>query len=441
MPEFFGQGNFLGTLETYSAFDFNKTPMKDTDSHSKCRLCSQPLEHLMLDLGLSPPCQNRVYEYQLNQMEPFYPLRVFVCESCFLVQLDEYVAPEDIFDDYAYFSSYSGSWVKHAGDYVDMITERLGLGHQSKVVELASNDGYLLQHFVSKSIPCMGVEPAANVAQAAIEKGVPTTVRFFGKQTAEQLRSDFGAADLIVGNNVLAHVPDLNDFVSGIKVLLAPGGVVTMEFPHLYRLFEENQFDTIYHEHFSYFSFVVAREVFRRHGMTLFDVQELKSHGGSIRIFGRHDDDDSRPVTNAVEEMVEREEAAGYLDLAIYDAFAENVMATKRAILSFLIEQKVAGKQIVGYGAPGKGNTLLNYCGIRQDFLDYTVDISPHKQDTYTPGTHIPVYSPERLRETRPDFILILPWNLQREIISSNDYVKDWGAQWVVPIPSITIVG
>jgi SAM-dependent methyltransferase len=373
-------------------------------------------------------------------MEAFYPLRVYVCESCFLVQLDEYIAPKNIFDDYAYFSSFSESWVKHAGDYVEMICARLELGKSSKVVELASNDGYLLQHFVAKSIPCMGIEPAANVAEAAIEKGIPTSVKFFGQKTAEEIRDDFGSADLIVGNNVLAHVPNLNDFVSGIKTLLAPRGVVTMEFPHLFRLFEENQFDTIYHEHFSYFSFVVAQEVFRRHGITLFDVQEIKSHGGSIRIFGRHDDDSSRGVSPAVEELAEREKDAGYLEMEIYDAFAEKVRSTKRDILSFLIKQKEAGQQIVGYGAPGKGNTLLNYCGIREDFLDYTVDISPHKQDTFTPGTHIPVYSPDKLRETKPDYILILPWNLTHEIVSRNDYVKDWGGQWVVPIPVVKIV-
>ena len=412
-----------------------------TGKSASCRLCGEPLEHMMLDLGMSPPCQNRVYAHQLNHMEAFYPLRVFLCESCFLVQLEEYVAPENIFDDYAYFSSYSESWVRHAANYVDMISGRLDLDESSKVVELASNDGYLLQHFVQKSIPCMGVEPAANVAAAAQEKGVPTTVSFFGEDTAKKVRAEFGAADLIVGNNVLAHVPDLNDFVAGIKCLLAPGGVVTMEFPHLQRLFEENQFDTIYHEHFSYFSFVVANEVFRRHGMTLFDVDELKSHGGSIRIYGRHEDDDSKPVLDSVTQLIERETGKGYLDTAIYDAFADKVCATKRELLAFLIEKKNEGKTIAGYGAPGKGNTLLNYCGIREDFLDYTVDISPHKQNTFTPGTHIPVHSPDKLKETRPDYILILPWNLKDEIVSSNGFVAEWGGQWVVPIPSVQVVG
>ncbi|HNP35731.1 MAG TPA: class I SAM-dependent methyltransferase [Woeseiaceae bacterium] len=405
-----------------------------------CRLCGELLEHMMLDLGMSPPCQNRVYEHELNRMEAFYPLRVFLCENCFLVQLEEIVAPESIFDDYAYFSSYSESWVLHAKNYVDMIIGRLNLGANSKVVELASNDGYLLQHFVARSIPCMGVEPAANVAQAAMEKGIPTTVQFFGAQTARNIAAEFGQADLIVGNNVLAHVPDLNDFVKGIKILLAPGGVVTMEFPHLQRLFEENQFDTIYHEHFSYFSFVVAREVFARHKMTLFDVQELKSHGGSIRIFGRHESDKSKPVQPSVPELLQREKDKGYLDKGTYDAFTDKVRATKRDILSFLIEQKNAGKRIVGYGAPGKGNTLLNYCGIREDFLDYTVDISPHKQGTYTPGTHIPVLSPDHLRVTRPDYILILPWNLTDEIVRRNSQVKEWGGKFVVPIPSVRVI-
>ena len=413
---------------------------KEVANSANCRLCGETLEHMMLDLGMSPPCQNRIYEHQLNHMEAFYPLRVFLCEHCFLVQLEEYVAPENIFDEYGYFSSYSESWVKHAKDYVDMISDRLDLGADSRVVELASNDGYLLQHFVAKSIPCMGVEPAANVAQAAIDKGIPTTVRFFGQATAEHVAKEFGSADLIVGNNVLAHVPDLNDFVAGIKKLLAPGGVVTMEFPHLQRLMEENQFDTIYHEHFSYFSFVVANRVFARHGMTLFDVQELKSHGGSIRIFARHDNDESKPVEPSVEQLIRREEQAGYLDTAIYDNFASQVQATKRNILSFLIEQKDAGKTIVGYGAPGKGNTLLNYCGIRENLLDYTVDISPHKQGTFTPGTHIPVFSPDKLKETRPEYILILPWNLTDEIVSRNAYVSEWGGKFVVPIPTIKVV-
>jgi SAM-dependent methyltransferase len=407
---------------------------------SNCRLCGATLEHLMLDLGMSPPCQNRVYAEQLNHMEAFYPLRVFLCHECFLVQLGEYVAPADIFSDYAYFSSFSESWVDHAKKYVDMIVDRIGLTKSSKVVELASNDGYLLQHFVARQIPCLGIEPAENVAQAAIDKGIPTTARFFGQKTASDILNEEGPADLIIGNNVLAHVPDLNDFVSGIKTLLAPTGVVTMEFPHLQQLFEQNQFDTIYHEHFSYFSFVVAKDVFARHEMAIFDVEELKSHGGSLRIFARHATDNSRPVEKRVDELVSRELEKGYRDIDLYDSFAGKVRATKRDILSFLITQKGAGKSIAGYGAPGKGNTLLNYCGIREDFLDYTVDISPHKQGTYTPGTHIPVYSLDRLRETQPDFVIILPWNLTDEIVKRNAYISDWGGKFVVPIPSVRVI-
>jgi SAM-dependent methyltransferase len=373
-------------------------------------------------------------------MEPFYPLRVFLCTECFLVQLQEFVAPSEIFADYAYFSSYSDSWVRHAEKYVAMISEREELGEDSFVVELASNDGYLLQHFVSRGVPCLGIEPADNVARAAMEKGIPTTVRFFGKATAEEVLAEQGPADLIVGNNVLAHVPDLNDFVSGIKTLLAPTGVVTMEFPHLQKLIEENQFDTIYHEHFSYFSFCVAQDVFRRHGMTIFDVDELPSHGGSLRIYACHAGDGTHEVRPGVGELSTRELAAGFKDPDMYDRFAANVEATKRNILDFLITARNEGKSVVGYGAPGKGNTLLNYCGIRTDFLDYTVDISPHKQGTYTPGTHIPIFSPDKLKSTKPDYVLILPWNLKSEIASQNVYVTEWGGRFVVPIPAVSIL-
>jgi SAM-dependent methyltransferase len=373
-------------------------------------------------------------------MEPFYPLRVFLCTECFLVQLQEFVAPSEIFADYAYFSSYSDSWVRHAEKYVAMISEREELGEDSFVVELASNDGYLLQHFVSRGVPCLGIEPADNVARAAMEKGIPTTVRFFGKATAEEVLAEQGPADLIVGNNVLAHVPDLNDFVSGIKTLLAPTGVVTMEFPHLQKLIEENQFDTIYHEHFSYFSFCVAQDVFRRHGMTIFDVDELPSHGGSLRIYACHAGDGTHEVRPGVGELSTRELAAGFKDPDMYDRFAANVEATKRNILDFLITARNEGKSVVGYGAPGKGNTLLNYCGIRTDFLDYTVDISPHKQGTYTPGTHIPIFSPDKLKSTKPDYVLILPWNLKSEIASQNAYVTEWGGRFVVPIPAVSIL-
>jgi SAM-dependent methyltransferase len=374
-------------------------------------------------------------------MEPFYPLRADVCEQCWLVQLERYVTPEAIFTEYAYFSSFSDSWVRHARDYAEAMTDRLALGPDSKVVELASNDGYLLQHFVARGIPVLGIEPAANVAAAAAERGVPTLTRFFGEELAGGLAGDSGPADLIVANNVLAQVPDLNDFVAGIKRLLKPGGVVTAEFPHLVRLLEDNQFDTIYHEHFSYFSFGTARRIFARHGLTLFDVEELATHGGSLRIYGRHAEEDDPASGGRAEELAAREAAAGLETPAPYAGFGERVVETKRKLLEFLIAVKRDGASIAGYGAPGKGNTLLNYCGIRTDFLDYTVDRNPYKHGRFTPGTHIPIHPPERLAETRPDYILILPWNLKDEIIEQLAYTREWGARFVVPIPEVTVYG
>jgi SAM-dependent methyltransferase len=370
-------------------------------------------------------------------MEAFYPLHVYICEECLLVQLDEYVAPEKIFTDYAYYSSYSDSWVKHAEKYVEEMIPRFGLGEHSKVVELASNDGYLLQHFVKRNIPVLGVEPAENVAEAAIEKGIPTVVRFFGEDCARDLVSEHGQADLVLGNNVYAHVPALNDFTAGIKVLLAPGGVLTLEFPHLLRLMQENQFDTIYHEHFSYFSFLTVQKVLAKHGLAIFDVQELKSHGGSLRIFACHSESEDYAISDRVKELLEREEALGLDKLDGYTGFENKVRKIKQDLLSFLIEAKRTGKTVVAYGAPGKGNTLLNYCGIRQDFLDYAADRSDYKEGMYTPGTHIPIYKPERIRETKPDYILILPWNLKKEITQQMSFVKEWGAEFIVPIPSL----
>ena len=405
----------------------------------KCRFCATPLSETFVDLGMSPPCQTHITPEQLNMMERFYPLHAFVCGKCYLVQLGEFVSPEEIFSEYAYFSSYSDSWLKHVSDYADLMTERFGLGAESQVVELASNDGYLLQYFVKKGIPVLGVEPAANVAKVAVEKGIPSVVRFFGRETARDLAAEGKQADLLLGNNVLAHVPDLNDFVAGMKILLKPGGVITMEFPHLVRLVEENQFDTIYHEHFSYFSFSTVEQVFAAHGITLFDVQELPTHGGSLRIYGRHADDASKPVGSAVGDLKAREKDWGVYDMALYHRFGANVEATKRRILSFLIEARDAGKSIVGYGAPGKGNTLLNYCGIRTDFLDYTVDRNPYKQGKYTPGTHIPIMDPSEIKKTKPDYIFILPWNLKTEIIKQNAYVGEWGGKFVAPIPDIQV--
>ena len=404
-----------------------------------CRFCGAPLAHTFVDLGMSPLCESYLRADQLNQMEPFYPLHVWVCDCCHLVQLEEYVSPAEIFTEYAYFSSYADTWLQHASRYVDQVTDRFGLGAGSHVVEIASNDGYLLQYFVQKGIPALGVEPAANVAEAAIAKGVPTRVEFFGVDCARRMVAEGLAADLIAGNNVLAQVPDLNDFVGGLKILLKERGVITIEFPHLMCLMAGNQFDTIYHEHFSYFSFITAEKIFAAHGMTLFDVEELTTHGGSLRIYARHADDASQPVTGRVEELRKRELDAGFTTLAAYDSFHEQVKATKRNLLSFLIQARAEGKQVVGYGAPGKGNTLLNYCGIRSDFVDFTVDRNPYKQGMFLPGTHIPIYHPDRLVEARPDYVLILPWNFKDEIMQQLAGIREWGGQFVVPIPAVEV--
>jgi SAM-dependent methyltransferase len=374
-------------------------------------------------------------------MEPFYPLTVYVCGSCFLVQLEEYVAPEIVFGaDYPYYSSYSGSWLAHAKAYVDHVERDFGVGPGDFVVELASNDGYLLRNFVAKGIRCLGIEPAEKVAEAARQNGIPTLVRFFGTATAREVRAAEGAAQLILGNNVLAHVPDLNDFVAGVKSLLAPTGFATFEFPHLMRLIELNQFDTIYHEHFSYFSFSVVRKVFEHHGLRLFDVRELPTHGGSIRIYACHADSTRHAEHARVAELERREIEAGYCSFDLYDQFATRVMRTKHKLLEFLISAKRDGKQVVGYGAPGKGNTLLNYCGIRTDFLDYTVDRNPHKKGTYTPGTRIPIVDPAKIFETRPDYVLILPWNLVDEITKQMAEIRSWGGRFVVPIPEVRVL-
>lgn len=394
----------------------------------------------VVNLGMSPLCQKHVKPGEVYNMEKFYPLHAFVCTDCWLVQLDEFESPETIFaEDYAYFSSYSDSWLQHCARYTDLMVERFGFNPDSFVVELASNDGYLLQWFVKKQIPVLGIEPAGNVAEVAIAKGVPTEVEFFGVQIAGELSTKYRKADLLLGNNVLAHVPDINDFVGGMKIMLAEGGVITMEFPHLLRLMENNQFDTIYHEHFSYLSFSTVNRIFAHHGITLFDVEELPTHGGSIRIYGRHTEDESKPVSGRVEEMLDREHKLGFETVAYYTVFEEQVKETKRKLLEFLIEAKRQGKSIVGYGAPGKGNTLLNYCGIRTDFLDYTVDRSPHKQGNFLPGTHIPIHHPDRIGETRPDYVLILPWNLKDEISRQMAHIGEWGGKFVVPIPEVQV--
>jgi SAM-dependent methyltransferase len=373
-------------------------------------------------------------------MEPFYPLHVKVCEQCFLVQLEQYVSAEHIFTEYAYFSSFSDSWLKHASSYVDMISSRLRLDNKSLVVELASNDGYLLQYFVQRNIPVLGVEPAANVAKAAEQKGVSTLIKFFGCQTALEMVANGRMADLVIGNNVLAQVPDINDFVGGIRIILKPGGVATLEFPHLVRLMRENQYDTIYHEHFSYFSLISAEKIFAAHGLVLFDVDEIPTHGGSLRIYLRHVEDITKPVTSTVTNLRERELTAGLNRMEAYASFSEQVMESKRKLLELLIGLRRQGKRVSGYGAPGKGNTLLNYCGIRTDFLEFTVDRNPYKQGRFLPGTHIPIYPVEEINKRRPDYIFILPWNLKDEIVAQLSYAREWGTKFIVPIPEARIV-
>ena len=410
-----------------------------TNNLAICRFCKTELRHTFVDLGMSPLCESYLRQDQLNQMEAFYPLHVFVCDHCFLVQLQEYVNPENIFVEYAYFSSFSDSWLEHCRNYTGQMTERFGLNAQSLVVEVASNDGYLLQYFVEKKIPVLGIEPAANVAKVAIDRGIPTLTQFFGTRLATEVARDGKQADLLVGNNVLAQVPDLRDFVAGMKILLKPNGVLTLEFPHLLRLMESKQFDTIYHEHFSYFSFLTAEKIFAAFGLVLFDVEELATHGGSLRIFGRHQEDSSKPITQRVIAMRELEQRAGLMHIESYRSFAEMVKRTKQELLQRLIEIKKDQKSIVAYGAPGKGNTLLNYCGIGTDFLDYAVDRNPYKQGRYTPGMHIPIFAPSKIAETRPDYLLILPWNLKDEIMHQMGEIREWGGKFIVPIPETTI--
>jgi len=408
-----------------------------TAPRGSCRGCGTALAAPFLDLGPSPLANSYLEPAHLGQPEPFYPLDVHVCEACFLVQLTEVQSPAAIFGDYAYFSSYSTSWLRHAADYASAMVDRLGLDARSLVVEVASNDGYLLRCFRERSIPVLGIEPARNVAVAAEAAGIPTIMEFFGARLAQDLADSGRQADLLVGNNVLAHVPALDDFVEGLRRALKPRGLVTLEFPHLLRLMAENQFDTIYHEHFSYFSLAVVREIFARHGLTVVDVEELATHGGSLRVHARHRGDPTQPVSERVAAVVAAEEAAGLRTLETYHAFAEQVRETKRALLDFLIATKRKGHSIAGYGAPAKGNTLLNYCGVRTDFIDYTVDRSPHKQGRFLPGTRIPIHAPERIAETKPDYVLILPWNLRDEIAEQMAVVREWGGRFLVPIPRI----
>jgi SAM-dependent methyltransferase len=406
---------------------------------SKCRFCSNLLKHTFVDLGMSPLSNAYLKLDTINKAEKFYPLHAYVCDNCFLVQLEEFETPDHIFSDYAYFSSYSETWLRHAENYTELMTQRFGLNENSQVIEIASNDGYLLQYFQKQNIPVLGIEPAANVAKVAEEKGIPSLVKFFGVSTAQELVAQGKQADLLLGNNVLAHVPDLNDFVAGMKIVLKPDGILTMEFPHVLQLILQNQFDTIYHEHFSYFSFLTVEKVFATHGLTLFDVEELPTHGGSLRIYGQHNDG-KKPISDRVSKLKTKEIEAGLEQRSTYLGFGEQVKATKRHLLSFLIDIKNQGKSVVGYGAPAKGNTLLNYCGIRTDLLDYTVDRSPYKQGLFLPGTHIPIYHPDKIIETKPDYLLILPWNIKDEIIEQMSHIREWGGKFVVPIPEVEVI-
>lgn len=389
---------------------------------------------------MHPLCENHLSADMVDTMEPFYPLHAWVCHECYLVQINDYVSAEHIFDEYGYFSSYSTSWLEHAKNYAAMMTDRLELGGDSFVVELASNDGYLLQYFVERDIPCLGIEPAANVAAAAIEKGVPTDVSYFGAEKAKEMAAAGQMADLVCGANVMAQVPDLNDFVSGMPIILKPNGVVTIEFPHVMTTIDGNQFDQIYHEHFCYFGLLSTERIFAGHGMTLFDVEEVPTHGGSLRIYACHTGDETHPVTDRVRALRDRELAAGYADMAMYERFEETVRETKRKLLELLIAAKRDGKTIAGYGAPGKGNTMLNYCGIRRDFVDFTVDRNPYKHGRFTPGTHIPIFPPEKIDEVKPDYIFILPWNLKDEIMEQLAHTREWGAKFIVAVPEAVVL-
>ncbi|MDY7055158.1 methyltransferase domain-containing protein [Limnospira fusiformis] len=406
-----------------------------------CRFCQTPLKQTFVDLGMSPISNAFLKPEQLNQAEKFYPLHAYVCENCFLVQLEEFETPDAIFsDDYAYFSSYSETFLCHAENYTQMMIERFGFNSESLVVEIASNDGYLLQYFQKQGVRVLGIEPAANVARVAESKGIPSWVKFFGTTTAQEIVRQKKQADLLIGNNVLAHVPDINDFVAGMKLALNPNGILTMEFPHLLKLMEFNQFDTIYHEHFSYLSLLTVENIFASHGLTLFDVEEIPTHGGSLRIYGKHDSNSNYQVTERLNNFRQQEIEAQLNRIDTYLGFAEKVRSTKRKLLQFLIKIKSQGQTIVGYGAPAKGNTLLNYCGIGTDFIDYTVDRSPHKQGLFLPGTHIPIYHPDKISETRPDYVVILPWNIKDEIIEQMAHIKDWGGQFLIPIPQVEVV-
>lgn len=408
-------------------------------STKPCRFCGAELRQTFVDLGMSPLCETYPSAADLNRGETYYPLHVFVCSKCFLVQLEEFESGESIFSDYAYFSSYSDSWLRHCEKYCEKVTRRFGLNEKSFVVEVASNDGYLLQYFVKRQVPVLGIEPAANVAKVASEKGIPTLVRFFGSQLARELALRGQRADLIAGNNVLAQVPELNDFVEGLRLLLKPEGVLTLEFPHLLRLMEHNEFDTIYHEHYSYFSLFTTILILEKHGLRVFDVEELASHGGSLRVYASWTDSQTHMIEPNVRRVVEEEEKAGLRAAQGYKNFGQRVRHSKFALLDFLLQAAKENKTVAGYGAPGKSATLLHYCGIGKDLIEYTVDRSPHKQGRFLPGSHIPIYHPDRIAETKPDYIVILPWNLKEEIMEQLQFIREWGGRFVVPIPEVRV--
>jgi hypothetical protein len=404
-----------------------------------CRLCGTEVARTFVDVGMSPLCESYLDADSLDQPEVFYPLNVLLCEECLLVQLPAYVSGEHIFSDYAYFSSYSASWVAHARRYADVMTAQLGLTSDSLVTEVASNDGYLLQHFHAAGIPVLGVEPAANVAEAATARGIRTVVRFLGADSGKAIAAEYGKADLVAANNVFAHVPDIRGFAAGLRALVKDSGLVTLEFPHLLRLIAGRQFDTIYHEHYSYLSLLTASRALETAGLTVVDVEELGTHGGSLRVHARPAATAAEPLPR-VKAVLDAENAAGLHSAAGYGGFAGDVSKIKNDLLEFLIQAAREGRSVAGYGAPGKGNTLLNHCGIRSDLLSYTVDKSPVKQGKFLPGTHIPIYAPERLEQTRPDYILVLPWNLREEISEQLEYVRSWGCRLVFPIPALEIV-
>lgn len=414
----------------------------ETEQHTstpKCRFCNTGLKRTFVDLGLSPLCETYPAASDFARGEVYYPLHVYVCDRCLLVQLEEYESAENIFTDYAYFSSYSDSWLKHSENYCNKMRSRFGISESSFVVEVASNDGYLLQYFVKQNVPVLGIEPAANVAKVAVEKGVPSLVRFFGTALAKELATQGRCADLVLGNNVLAQVPDLNDFVEGLKILLKPEGVLTLEFPHLLKLIELNEFDTIYHEHFSYFSLLTTVSIMEAHGLRVFDVEELKSHGGSLRVYACRRESRAHTLQPAVGKVLADENTAGLDSVRGYESFAQQVRETKLSLVEFLLDAARNGKSVAGYGAPGKSATLLHYCGIGKDLISYTVDRSPYKQGRFLPGNHIPIFHPDRIRQTKPDYVVILPWNLKDEIIEQMSFIREWGGRFVVPIPRVAI--